>query len=567
MQSVLHSSICNYKLFLLSISVCFMSNILSAQTTITGTVTDATSAQALPFVNIGIKNKNIGTVSSGNGNFSIHIPAQNSKDTVTFSIVGYNELNLPVNQIVAAGQKIFQLQSHPAPLEEVVVSSKLVEKKIGMVNHPLIHFTDGSTNQNDIFEIAQLIKLGNIRSKITSVNLTLTDARADSGIFRINFYEYDGRRPANRIVEKSIVQTHAIKPGLLTFDLRKYNIYLRKDFVIGIEFLPAAKPDSTPINYEVKIGGSSKSFVRSASQGNWRVPPHHYRLFITTLVNANAKPSQPQENEEVETAPSLRLYSANVKDSFSVFVRLPKNYNDGNKQNYPLVLLLDANAYFDIAGNSITEISKQHLVTEPLLVGVGYKDFIQNDSMRSRDYTYPVAPATDSFTRSGGADKFLLFIQNELLPVIDKNYRTDTVNRTIMGHSLGGYFTLYALQRALAENNRCFNNFIAASPSLHYDDYYIVKQLINLPLVKETQNKQELLITMGGEEIKEAGADSIRAANDFESMIKTLSGNRFVNLKIKSRIYPGFSHMETAIPTFEDGLRHLLKLDEEEGKR
>lgn len=60
----------------------------SAQVTVSGVVTASGGQSALPFVNIGIKGKNIGTMSQPEGMFSLVIPASHENDTLTFSMVG-----------------------------------------------------------------------------------------------------------------------------------------------------------------------------------------------------------------------------------------------------------------------------------------------------------------------------------------------------------------------------------------------------------------------------------------------------------------------------------------------
>lgn len=132
-----------------------------AQIVLSGTVLDSKNKTALRFVNIGIRNKNIGCSSSDDGTFTLHIPIQNENDTLTFSLVGYSDRHLLIADILAVKQKTFLLEIKPAEIAPVtVVSQQLVEKKLGIVKYnPALHFTDGSTNQNDIFEIAQLIRL------------------------------------------------------------------------------------------------------------------------------------------------------------------------------------------------------------------------------------------------------------------------------------------------------------------------------------------------------------------------------------------------------------------------
>jgi hypothetical protein len=48
------------------------------------------------YVNIGIVNKNIGTISNNNGEFVLAIPAEFENDSVRFSMVGYVPLTLSV---------------------------------------------------------------------------------------------------------------------------------------------------------------------------------------------------------------------------------------------------------------------------------------------------------------------------------------------------------------------------------------------------------------------------------------------------------------------------------------
>ena len=98
------------RFFLAFLFICGVCVSSIAQTTLTGIVVDSENQKVLPFVNIGIKKKNIGTSSLPDGTFSIKIPEQNEKDTLTFSMVGYSELNLPIKNIIATNQKTFQLK-------------------------------------------------------------------------------------------------------------------------------------------------------------------------------------------------------------------------------------------------------------------------------------------------------------------------------------------------------------------------------------------------------------------------------------------------------------------------
>src|SRR5688572_3446186 len=195
------------------------------------------------------------------------------------------------------------------------------------------------------------------------------------------------------------------------------------------------------------------------------------------IISCTQNPGKKQQVTKMEGNGVTRLYSESVADSFSIFVNLPDGYSSEQKTKYPVVYLLDANLYFDIMATTLNKYSEVGLAPSVILVGIGYKDFPTMDSLRNRDDTYPLAIPEYEMTVSGGADKFLSFIDNELAPYIENKYRTDTSKSTLMGHSLGGYFTSYALLQNLLGKSKSLSNYIAASPSLHYNHYYLLNGL------------------------------------------------------------------------------------------
>jgi predicted alpha/beta superfamily hydrolase len=538
-----------WKVFIICFTTVTLSNgYVLSQTTIAGYVVDAGNSSALEYVNIGIKQKNIGTSSLKNGFFSIRIPAENQNDTLTFSIVGYYEQNILIGKVDFEKDVTIQLVEKSTNLKELVISGeKLVEKKYGIKRRGIVHFTDGMFKKDDSFEIGQVIKLGKRRSQITSVNLHINSSRADSGNFRINFYRFDieDNGPKERIVGKSIFQRHTIREGWLKFDLKKYNILLKGDVLISVEFIPEHREDIRQILYEVKIGGSSKSFYRKSSLGSWNAPPHHYCLYATAMVDKDA----PEDSEEDESVPAFTLKSDNAVEPYSIFVRLPKEYNTSGKK-YPVVYHVDGNVYFDAISSSLKRlIKKKKVASDAIVVGIGYQNAYVMDSLRERDYTYPRAVPADSFPVSGGGESFYRFIVMELMPHIEMTYRVDTTNRTLMGHSLGGYFVLFALLKETKDNS-VFDNFVAASPSISYYNDYIPKQFRDLRYQEKDNRKTKLYLTIGELEIDEDPTDG------FKNFDRILSALEFIQLK--SRVYRNMEHMGTAVPSFEDGLEFML---------
>ncbi len=97
--------------------------LISAQTTITGVVTDAEEGITLPGVTILEKNSGIGSITDIEGNYSIAVPGD---AVLVFSYVGYKTQEIPIgNQTIIN----VQLQKQIELLEEIIVIGYGVQKK------------------------------------------------------------------------------------------------------------------------------------------------------------------------------------------------------------------------------------------------------------------------------------------------------------------------------------------------------------------------------------------------------------------------------------------------------
>ncbi len=252
---------------------------------------------------------------------------------------------------------------------------------------------------------------------------------------------------------------------------------------------------------------------------------------------------------------SIKFYSTSVNDTFDISISLPNDYYSATKETYPIVYLLDANLYFDIVATIFKNYSEVGLLPPAILVGIGYKDMQSMDSLRSRDFTFPIAIPEYEMSLSGGADKFLSFINNELIPDNDSKYRVDKSKRILMGHSLGGYFTLYAMQQSLLNKNTMFHGYIGASPSTDYNHNYILKEFEKLTENNQTNIKS--YITFGGlEDEEEEDSTQLKTNIVLSSLSKSLKENNKINFK--GDIYSNLLHMDTSLPTFVKGLQWTL---------
>jgi len=283
-----------------------------------------------------------------------------------------------------------------------------------------------------------------------------------------------------------------------------------------------------------------------------------FAILVLLFFSMSCRDKQPSQvpSKKTDKNFTVRVYSKSVGDSFSISVNLPNEYSTTAKHHYPVVFLLDANLYFDIASATLNKYSEVGLLPAIILVGIGYKDFFEMDSLRSRDNTYPTAIPEYEMSVSGGADRFLEYINKELVHYIDSLFKTDTTNRTLIGHSLSGYFTAYAFVENCLSKRNTFNHYISASPSLHYNKYYLLKQM-GLLSEQNTSKNVTVYFTFGGleDDEDEDGEEMLKVGQLSKNLSEALQTTR---ITYKTDIFSNLGHMDTPIPTLIKGLQWSL---------
>ncbi|MBA3514875.1 MAG: hypothetical protein H0T77_10910 [Pyrinomonadaceae bacterium] len=181
-------------------------------------------------------------------------------------------------------------------------------------------------------------------------------------------------------------------------------------------------------------------------------------VFVFLLLFSSAVFAQAPAIPGVTT---LRLKSDVLGEERTILVRTPAGYEAGN-QRYPVLYMTDGDGHINHTSATIEFLSRNGRMSELIVVGITNTD-------RTRDlsptHVKTAAAAGVQFPTSGGADKFLKFIETELIPEIEKRYRVQPY-RILAGHSLGGLFTVHAM----LSRPELFNSYIAVSPALNWDN-------------------------------------------------------------------------------------------------
>ena len=278
----------------------FQLSFSNAQQDFKGKVIDAKTKEPIPYVNIGIIDAGIGTVSDEKGLFHLPIDIkQFSKDSqILFSALGYETFYTPVSDIEKVYNEYTEIPLQPSVLElnEVVVSNKgkrFIQDDIGYRNYGEKSFGYWKDNIALGGELATNIIVKKGLRKLKKFEFEIWSNPSDSLLLRVNFYKVDGElgKPKTNLntSKKNIYKTIYSTDIVVTVDLEPYEIYVKDNFIASLELLEiygeqdlglvlaASLPHHKVAKSPPIIGGTSLrtngkgSYRRYASQDNWKL--------------------------------------------------------------------------------------------------------------------------------------------------------------------------------------------------------------------------------------------------------------------------------------------------------
>jgi hypothetical protein len=256
------------KKIFLAICILFL-NFTFSQITINGIVKSEANIP-LQYVNIGIKNKNVGTISDEKGNFSITIDNTRINELLTFSYLGFEEKTVKIEDLIKLKFQEIILKEKIIEIEEVlIISKKASELKIGTKSYSSMvagYVRANNDKNNDIQEFAKKIKLKK-PSVLLDVNINLFNVKTDTANFRINIYNIENDLPNEKINIENIIVKKKVENGWNKFDLQNFNLKYNVPIFITIEYLPKKIDEAEPFRYSGQLFG--ESITRSSSLGIW----------------------------------------------------------------------------------------------------------------------------------------------------------------------------------------------------------------------------------------------------------------------------------------------------------
>jgi len=163
------------------------------------------------------------------------------------------------------------------------------------------------------------------------------------------------------------------------------------------------------------------------------------------------------------------LSSKVLDEEREMIVHLPESYAREPERRYPVIYVLDGSSQDSHTAQSAALMARIGVMPELIVVGLPNV----SGEGRQRDYTPPfmVQDLEVPDSPMGEADRFLSFLETELIPKIESEYRTAPF-RMLAGHSRGGLLVTYSL---LADPELFDVRFIHSAPLWREDAVLVTK--------------------------------------------------------------------------------------------
>lgn len=225
---------------------------------------------------------------------------------------------------------------------------------------------------------------------------------------------------------------------------------------------------------------------------------------------------------------TITFASEVLQEQRKLLVNLPEKYKTSDK-SYPVLFLLDGNRHFFHSLASSSTLVEEQRMPESIIVAI-----TNGENTRRRDLAQQ-------------SEHFLTFIKQEVIPLIEKTYRTTDI-RTLFGHSLAGYFTI----NALMTQPELFSHYIAASPVLQVNKEQVLANYKKNAKPNWLAAKS-LYLSLG-----EVNAEGKRASQAFDKFTVMLEEQPTAQLRSLAESMPTQVHMTTPNLTLYQGLTHAF---------
>jgi predicted alpha/beta superfamily hydrolase len=260
-------------------------------------------------------------------------------------------------------------------------------------------------------------------------------------------------------------------------------------------------------------------------------------LVLSGLSLLDAQTTKPVE---IPGTQLLKITSSILAEDFSLFVQLPRFYEDTTR-TFPVIYLLDGQWDFPLVNGAVGGQYYDGFIPEVIVVGIAWAgEHLNYDSLRQKDLS---PTRIERIPHSGHGPEFLSFIEKEVIPLVESKYRASKDDRTLVGSSLGGLFTLYTLFHKPAT----FQKYVLTSPFLDWDNGAIYAAESTYA-ANNSQLPVKLFMGIGGYE----------GVPEFHKFVARLKARDYEGLTLETRVLEGMGHSGSKPEGFTRGLQAVF---------
>ncbi|WP_336514441.1 alpha/beta hydrolase-fold protein [Pollutibacter soli] len=260
-----------------------------------------------------------------------------------------------------------------------------------------------------------------------------------------------------------------------------------------------------------------------------------------------------QEKKEIIIADVVSVKSKILQEERTAWVYNPDK--EKGTRIYPVIFVLDGEIHFKSVVAMVDYLSGANIIPQMIVVGILHTN-------RIKDLT-PAIKNTVIDGReenSGGGDKFMSFIESELLPVIQSTYPAAPY-RILMGHSLGGL----TVMNTLVHHKDLFNAYVSIDASLWWDNHSLLNES-KAALTANNFADKKLFLAIANR--MEKGVDTSAVQQDTTEntelirynmqLIRSIKDNLQNNLVFDYKYYADDNHNSVSFIAEYDALRYIF---------
>lgn len=239
-------------------------------------------------------------------------------------------------------------------------------------------------------------------------------------------------------------------------------------------------------------------------------------------------------SQDISIGKRDKVHSEILQQDREFSVYFPPSYNATVNQKYPVLYILDGDYNFQyVAGFLELQGAISEIIPEMILVAISGKG--------TNEYRKNCKPKIDGVEDSGNAEEVASFIEKELIPYVNKNYKASDY-KIFGGHSVGGIFVV----NTAINHPNLFNNYIAISPALWWGKNAMEDVL------KNTWGKTES--TTASLYISLANEKGMGVTEFVKKIPKSI-----MEKNVKFQEFPDETHNSVGLPTYKWALNDIFK--------